>query len=96
VRYEPEADFAPTPAQLAEFAGTYHSDEAEAMLAFGVADGRLVMRDADGSSVPLEPAYAEAFDAGGRAIRFVRGTGGRVTGLSLGSDRVWAMWFERR
>lgn len=96
VRYEPEADFAPTPAQLAGLAGTYHSDEAEATLAFGVADGRLVMRDADGSSVPLEPVYAEAFDAGGRVIRFERGAGGWVTGLSLGSDRVWSMRFERR
>jgi hypothetical protein len=29
IRYEPVADFAPTPAQLAEYAGTYESDEAE-------------------------------------------------------------------
>jgi CubicO group peptidase (beta-lactamase class C family) len=96
VRYEPVADFTPAPTQLAEFAGTYHSDEAEVVLTFTVVNDQLVMRDLDGNAVPLEPTYLDAFDAGGRAIRFARGPGGRVTGLSLGTDRMWSMPFERR
>lgn len=96
VRYEPVADFAPTAAQLAEFAGTYHSDEADATLTLEVAGGKLVLRDPAGSSAPLEPAYADAFSLGGGIIRFARGSGGRVTGLSVVSDRVWSLAFERR
>lgn len=95
VRYEPVAGFAPTAAQLAEFAGTYASDEAGADLTFTVADGALVMRDEGGNSVPLEPAYPDAFSMGGGVIRFVRG-GGRVTGLTVSVDRVWSMPFVRR
>lgn len=96
VRFEPVADFAPTAAQLAGFAGTYTSDEADADLTFAVADGKLMMRDAGGNAAPLEPAYADAFSMGGGVIRFTRGPGGRVTGATVVSDRVWSMDFQRR
>lgn len=95
LRYEPVDDFTPTAAQLAGFAGTYGSDEVGAELTFSVASGRLVMRDEAGNAVPLEPAYPDAFTLGGSVIRFTR-EGERVTGLTVSSDRVWAMPFTRR
>jgi CubicO group peptidase (beta-lactamase class C family) len=96
LRYEPVAGFAPGAAQLTEFAGVYHSDEADADLTFRVADGKLVMRDAAGNSGPVDPVYADTFGDGGGLIRFTRGPGGRVTGLIVVSDRVWSMPFVRR
>jgi hypothetical protein len=96
LRFEPLAPFAPTAAQLAAYAGTYVSDEADATIVVDVADGALRARRADGRSLGrLVPAYADAFE-GGADVRFVRDAGGRVTALSVREPRVWDLRFVRR
>lgn len=95
VLYLPEADFAPTAAELEAFVGRYQSDEAEIIYTVEVEEGRLVLRRRYGSAAALTPAYGDAFTTGGTVIRFLRGGDGRVTGFSSISARVWDMRFSR-
>ena len=94
-RYTPMDAVAPTAAQLAEYAGQYRSAEADVTYTMVVDGGRLVMRDAVGNRVPLMPAYTDAFMAGGGSFRFVRDASGKVTQVVAGSDRVWALAFDK-
>lgn len=93
--YERVEPVTPTPAQLREFEGTYRSDEAEATILVAVEDGRLVAKRRPDSTRPLEPLYADAFDAGVALFRFVRDGRGVITHLSVGTGRAWDVRFER-
>jgi CubicO group peptidase (beta-lactamase class C family) len=94
-RLEPVADWTPTPRDLADFAGTYRSDEAEATYRMVVEEGGLVLQDRYGSGVPLRPAYRDAFTAMGTTYLFRRDGRRRVTGLSLSAGRVWDLRFVK-
>ena len=96
ILYEPVAAASPTPEQLAEYAGEYTSDEAEATYRVVVEDGKLVVRARPAGSYPLTPLYADAFDAEGMLVRFRRDAAGQVTEVSLGSPRVWDLRFAPR
>jgi CubicO group peptidase (beta-lactamase class C family) len=96
VRFEPQAPFAPSAAQLAEYAGTYVSDEAEATIVVTVDGAGLRLADRYGrvqGTVP--PAYADAFGDAGGTIRFLRDAKGKVTGLSVRESRAWDVRFAR-
>ena len=96
LRFEPQPSFAPTAAQLAEYAGTYASDEADATIVVDVREGALRVRFADGRMLGrLTPAFPDAFEGAG-AVRFLRDSAGRVTSLSVREDRVWDLRFVRR
>jgi CubicO group peptidase (beta-lactamase class C family) len=96
VIYEAVDPWQPTPAQLASFAGEYHSDEADAAYTAVVEDGRLVLRRRPDTREELTPAYADAFTtAEGVLVRFVRGVGGRVDGFTVTIDRVRGLRFDR-
>ena len=96
VPLERVAEAAPTPAQLAEYAGEYTSDEAEVTYRVVVEDGKLVVRARPAAVYPLKPLYADAFDADGLLVRFRRDAAGQVNELSLGSPRVWDLRLARR
>jgi hypothetical protein len=96
VRYEPTAPFAPTAAQLAEYAGTYVSDEAEATIVVSVDGGGLRLADRYGrvqGTVP--PIYTDAFGDAAGGVRFLRDAKGKVTGLSVRESRAWDVRFTR-
>ncbi|HYE57135.1 MAG TPA: serine hydrolase domain-containing protein [Rhodothermales bacterium] len=95
VLFEPQPAFAPSAGDLAGFAGTYRSDEAEATFAVAVEDGRLVLRDRYGATRPLRPVYPDAFVGEGGTYRFVRDASGNVTELSVMAGRVWDLRFRR-
>jgi CubicO group peptidase (beta-lactamase class C family) len=96
ILYEPVEDFAPTPAQLAEYAGEYASDEAEATYEVVLEDGKLFLRTRPVLSLPLTPSYADAFlAANGWLVRFYRKPDGKVGELSLGLGRVRDLRFAR-
>ena len=95
VPFERVAEASPAPAQLAEYAGEYASNEAEATYRVVVEDGKLVVRGRPASSFPLTPLYADAFDADGLLVRFRRDAAGRVSELSLVLPRVWDLRFAR-
>ena len=95
VRIEPVGEFAPTAADLAAYAGAYHSDEAEVTYWVEVDDGTLMLRDRYGDGGALEPVYPDAFTRGGSTYIFHRDAGGRVTEASLSQGRVWDLRFAR-
>jgi len=94
--YESAGAITPAPAQLAAFAGEYHSQETGGAVKVAVLDGVLNFKVGRLPAVRLEPTFRDAFQTpAGAAIRFWRDTAGRVTALSAGEDRVWDLRFTR-
>ena len=81
---------------LADYAGTYDSDEAETTLVAAVENGALVLKRRPDSVIRLTPVYADAFQSSLGFIRFRRSLGGQIVGLSVTQDRVWEMMFAKR
>jgi CubicO group peptidase (beta-lactamase class C family) len=96
IRYEPVPAFMPTPAQSAEYVGTYRSNEAETSYTVALEHGRLTLRSRGGGAIPLTPLYLDVFSAGSGLFRFTRDHSGRVTQMHASSDRVWSLPFERQ
>lgn len=92
---EPVEPWNPSPAQLAEFVGTYHSDDAETTFVVRVEEGQLVLWRRPGETRPLTPVYEDGFRMPGGMIRFRRDGAGRVGQLSLSVSRVFDMRFDR-
>jgi CubicO group peptidase (beta-lactamase class C family) len=92
---EPVREFAPTPAELAPYAGEYWSDEAEGGVTIAVEGRTLVLRRRFGGAIPLAPAYTDTFTSALGTIRFHRDSTGRIVELSTGSERVWDLRFQR-
>ena len=92
----PPAAFKPTPAQLAAFAGTYTSDEAEATFTIAVEGESLVLKRRPDTKITLRPTVEDTFVAGAGigTIKFHR-SGDRVTELGVSQDRVFDMRFRR-
>ncbi len=86
----------PTPAQLAEYAGTYLSEELDVAYRFVVEDGKLFLRGKNLPKNPLLPTIADSFIVGDGSLHFTRDPGGRIVGLSVGSGRVRDIGFSRR
>lgn len=96
VIYEAVERWEPTAAQLAELAGAYRSDEAEADFTTAVEDGRLVLRRRPDWRRELTPVYGDAFTTSeGVLIRFIRGADGRVQAFTVSIDRVRGLLFDR-
>jgi hypothetical protein len=85
--------FAPTPAQLEEFAGVYRSDEMDAVYRMTLREDGLQLERLKSSPARLEPLVADTFFAQPGIIRFTRDGDGRVTGFALEAGRVRAMKF---
>lgn len=91
----PARTFHPTAAQLAAFAGTYTSDEAEATFTISVEGDALVLRRRPNTKIVLAPTTEDAFSAVSLGtIRFQRNAG-YVTELSVSEDRVFDLRFRR-
>jgi hypothetical protein len=94
--YYPTAEFAPTAAQLAEFAGEYYSPDLETTFTVVVDNGRLVMRRRPDTRMLLAPVYTDAFNGGVGLVRFHRDANGRITELSIGQGRVYDLRATRQ
>ncbi len=95
VRLEPVPDSRPTEADLAEFTGTYHSDEAEVTYVAEIENGTFVLKDRWGRGRPLQPLYPDAFGGGGNTFIFRRDSSGRVVAMSWSQGRVWDLRFQK-
>jgi hypothetical protein len=85
-----------TAEQLAAYAGTYVSDEAETTFTV-VADGSgLTLKRRPDVSIPLTATGPDTFDARFAAMRFIRDADGRVTELSVAGSRVFDMRFKKQ
>jgi CubicO group peptidase (beta-lactamase class C family) len=84
-----------TPAQLAEYAGDYRSDEVETTQTWKVENGKLVVYAGYRRLGVLEPAYRDAFTRGGSVVNVTRDSKGRITGYQIESGRVRHLKFTR-
>jgi hypothetical protein len=84
-----------TPAQLAEYAGNYRSDEVEATQTWKVEKGQLVVYANDRRLGVLEPTYRDGFSHGGSVIDVQRDGQGHVTGYVVEAGRVRHLRFTR-
>lgn len=95
-RYEPVEPWSPSASELAAFAGTYRSEDAETTFVVRVENGGLTLWRRPADSWTLEPIYPDGFETRGWVLRFRRDRAdGPVTGLSLSLGRVYDMRFER-
>lgn len=85
----------PTPAELQQLVGDYTSAEAGTRFIATVDGGRLVLHQKPDIRIPLTPTTTDAFQGSIGSVRFIRNSAGAVTGLSVGSSRVWDMRFRR-
>lgn len=84
VHHAVTAQFAPTPADLARYAGTYVSDEAEVTYVVRVESGALVATRRPDVRTALTPAYRDAFtSAAFPLVVFRRNARGQVREMSL-------------
>jgi hypothetical protein len=84
-----------TPAQLAEYAGDYRSDEVEATHTWKVEKAQLVLSVNDRRLGLLEPTYKDGFTRGGTVIDVQRDAKGRITGFTVEAGRVRHLRFTR-
>jgi hypothetical protein len=83
--------------RLADYTGTYASDELDVRLVIVAKDGKLVLRRRPADEFELRPAYADDFRSGGGlgTLRFARDRTGAVTGFSIYAGRVLDVRFKR-
>ena len=87
--------FAPTPAQLAAFAGRYRSAELDTDVEVKATDSTLVLSERRPGSLVMRPVYTDAFRGGIGVTEFSRDASGRVTGFVVNAGRVRALRFDR-
>jgi hypothetical protein len=86
------------PAQLAEYAGPYYSDELGTTYTIVVQDGKLVAQHRRHDDIALTMVDRDAFLGNQwffQRIRFSRDKDGRVTGMRVTGGRVRNMRFDR-
>lgn len=90
--------FVATPAELAEYGGSYRSDALVSTWTFVVQDGGLVARHRRLEDVRLEPVARDRFRGSAfffRDVGFVRDPGGAIIAVEVSSERVRRERFER-
>jgi CubicO group peptidase (beta-lactamase class C family) len=95
-RPQPAQTFKPTRAQLAAYAGTYTSDEAETVFTIEVDGDDLVLKRRPATRIVLRPTVDDTFSSGAGigTIKFHR-TAGQVTQLGVMQDRVFDLRFHK-
>ena len=86
------------PERLAEFTGTYHSEELDATYRLSLEKGRLVARHRRYEPIALTPSDTDAFSSDSwflSTLAFSR-TDGQITGFRASNSRTQKVWFEKR
>ena len=85
-----------TAQRLADYAGTYASEELDAQLVIAVKDGALVLRRRPADEFTLRAMYDDDFSSPLGTLRFSRDANGRVTGFGVFSGRIRDVRFAKR
>jgi hypothetical protein len=95
-RFE-EVRATPSKLRLADYAGTYASDELDARYTIVAQNGKLLLRRRPDFETELRPVYDDDFAASGGlgTVRFTRDGRGEVTGLSFYAGRVLDVRYRR-
>jgi len=94
-RFAAEQDWSPTPAELQSFAGTWHSNEADASFTIEVDEGKAYLVQRPKTRRLLRPQYKDHFTIGSEMVIWFTREGGRITKLHVGASRMRDMPFER-
>jgi CubicO group peptidase (beta-lactamase class C family) len=88
---------APAAAPGNDYAGTFHSEEAEATFTITARDGHvLLQRDGDSEPTELQPSGSDEFRFRGMTVRFERDGRKKVTALAVDAGRVRDVRFVKR
>ena len=87
--------FATNPQDLANYVGSYYSDEAEVVYEVALDGAALVIKRRPDTVMRLRPTAKDEFSAGSRSFKFIRGTNGAVNEFSLRGSRVFDLRFTR-
>ncbi|MGH9844438.1 MAG: serine hydrolase [Blastocatellia bacterium] len=88
---------APTAEQLADFAGSYFSEELDAAYTVSVDDGKLNVVNREERKRPLNPTYKDSFALlAGAQFEFNRDAQGRVAGFVVHAGRIRNVKFVKR
>lgn len=85
----------PDAAALRAYEGRYASDEVSVEYRLQVEDGKLMMLRAPSYRVRLNPVSTDLFESAAGGVSFLRNAGGPVTGLAVGTDRMWRLEMRR-
>jgi hypothetical protein len=86
---------APTAAELADYEGSYVSEEIEPVYRMVVRAGKLTLTRLKHKPAPLEPRTVDVFTTEIGTIRFARDSSHRVSGFVLNSGRIRNFRFMR-
>ena len=84
------------PADLAAYAGTYYSQDAETTFEVSVTNGALTLFRRPATRVTLRQVATDRFTGIGNRVWFTRDASGRVAALHVGTGRAYDVVFERR
>ncbi|MGO8814328.1 MAG: serine hydrolase domain-containing protein [Terriglobia bacterium] len=87
--------FTPSTVRLAEYAGTYHSEEIDALYRFRVESDKLVLRRLNNLPDTLVLEVPDLFTSELGILHFVRDPAHHVTGFVLNSGRILNFRFEK-
>ncbi|MDQ3698117.1 MAG: serine hydrolase [Gemmatimonadota bacterium] len=86
-----------SPAKLAEYLGSYYSEELDVSYFVSVTGGTLTLRFRNGRAFELQPTVTDTFQTDeGATVRFTRDGAGRVTGGLINAGRVRGIELVRR
>ena len=86
----------PAADRLAEYAGTYYSDDLGVGYTFRVEDSGLVLWNRKLGRIPLAPTFADGFHGAGWYFTFRRDDAGTITGFTVSTSRAWNIPFRKR
>jgi len=80
--------------RLAEYAGSYHSDDLDVQYRFREEDRRLVLSHRKLGRIRLIPTFEDGFYGGGWYFTFLRESE-EVTGFTMSTSRAWKVPFRK-
>ena len=85
----------PSAERLAEYAGSYHSDDLGVQYAFREENRRLVLWHRKLGHIRLISTFEDGFYGGGWYFTFRRNAGGVLTGFTMSTSRAWKVAFRK-
>ncbi len=95
LRYVPEKEWKPTPADLSSFKGDWFSEEAGATYTVAVEADKAFIKQRPVTNLPMQPLYKDHFIVQGYIVWFTRDKDGKVDGMHVGASRMRDMPFVR-
>ena len=84
-----------TATRLAEYAGTYTSEELDVQLVVAVKGDSLLLRRRPADEMVMRPMYDDDFETPIGSLRFSRDASGRITGFGVYNGRIRDVRFSR-